>query len=148
MHAVYDRLQGGLEPARAKSCPTDSILFGELEELRAPPQQRVEALHAKGAESAYLCGSPGVPGAGEGLHELNAFFLLTASPEVYNLPQPPTRPAPRVGPGLTRRSRNRCRSCPGELRVGRNAWRRRAMNDIAYVPETTYYSQPAIKPSP
>ena len=26
----YDRLKGGLEPACAKSCPTDSIQFGEL----------------------------------------------------------------------------------------------------------------------
>ena len=29
----YDRLKGGLEPACAKSCPTDSIQFGEVEEL-------------------------------------------------------------------------------------------------------------------
>jgi hypothetical protein len=35
------------------------------------------------------------------LHELNAFFLLTAPPETYNLPQAPTRPAGRTGPGLT-----------------------------------------------
>src|SRR5204862_5153770 len=29
----YDRLQGDLEPACAKACPTDSIQFGELDEL-------------------------------------------------------------------------------------------------------------------
>jgi formate dehydrogenase iron-sulfur subunit len=29
----YDRLEDGLEPARAKSCPTDSIQFGPYEEL-------------------------------------------------------------------------------------------------------------------
>jgi formate dehydrogenase iron-sulfur subunit len=48
----YDRLKGGLEPARAKSCPTDSIQFGELEELHARAHRRVEALHAKGVENA------------------------------------------------------------------------------------------------
>ena len=30
----YDRLHDGLEPACAKACPTDSIQFGELDELR------------------------------------------------------------------------------------------------------------------
>ena len=32
----YDRLGVGQEPACAKACPTDSIQFGELEELREP----------------------------------------------------------------------------------------------------------------
>ncbi len=30
----YDRLEDGMEPACAKACPTDSIQFGELDELR------------------------------------------------------------------------------------------------------------------
>ena len=30
----YDRLQGDMEPACAQACPTDSIQFGELDELR------------------------------------------------------------------------------------------------------------------
>src|SRR5690348_14170286 len=30
----YDRLKGGLEPACAKSCPTDSIQFGEVADLQ------------------------------------------------------------------------------------------------------------------
>ena len=35
----YDRLGAGMEPACAKACPTDSIQFGPLDELRerAPP---------------------------------------------------------------------------------------------------------------
>src|SRR6266480_2944784 len=37
----YDRLRGGLEPACAKACPTDSIQFGPLEELRARAAERV-----------------------------------------------------------------------------------------------------------
>jgi formate dehydrogenase iron-sulfur subunit len=94
----YDRLKAGLEPARAKSCPTDSIQFGELEELHARAHRRVEALQAKRVEDAYLYGAPGATG---GLQQLNAFFLLTAAPETYNLPRAPSRPAERVGPSLT-----------------------------------------------
>ena len=44
----YDRLKGGLEPACAKSCPTDSIQFGELDELHERAQRRVEELHDQG----------------------------------------------------------------------------------------------------
>ncbi len=96
----YDRLKGGLEPACAKSCPTDSIQFGELTVLQARARDRVEQLHERGVESAYLYGTPGAPGATGGLGHLNAFFLLTERPEVYNLPVAPTRPADRVGPSL------------------------------------------------
>ena len=35
----YDRLKGGLEPACAKACPTDSIQFGELADLHRPCAQ-------------------------------------------------------------------------------------------------------------
>src|SRR4051812_40247737 len=96
----YDRLKGGLEPACAKSCPTDSIQFGEVADLQERAQARVERLHALGVEQAYLYGTPGAPGATGGLEHLNAFFLLTASPETYNLPRAPTRPANRVAPSL------------------------------------------------
>ena len=44
----YDRLHGGLEPACAKACPTDSIQFGELDELRERAAARVAALHERG----------------------------------------------------------------------------------------------------
>jgi formate dehydrogenase iron-sulfur subunit len=96
----YDRLKGGLEPACAKACPTDSIQFGEVAELQQRARARVAHLHAIGRQDAYLYGMPGGPGATGGLGHLNAFFLLTASPEAYNLPAAPTRPARRVGPSL------------------------------------------------
>jgi formate dehydrogenase iron-sulfur subunit len=96
----YDRLKGGLEPACAKSCPTDSIQFGEVHELQARAQRRVAALHDRGVAEAYLYGTPGAPGATGDLGHLNAFFLLTAPPETYNLPAAPSRPANRVAPGL------------------------------------------------
>ena len=96
----YDRLKGGLEPACAKSCPTDSIQFGEISELHQRAHERVEHLHRIGVDTAYLYGTPGAPGATGGLEHLNAFFLLTASPETYNLPRAPTRPANRVAPSF------------------------------------------------
>ena len=96
----YDRLKGGLEPACAKSCPTDSIQFGEIPELHQRAERRVEELHGRGARNAYLYGTPGAPGATGGLAELNAFFLLLDRPEVYNLPAAPTRASRRVGPAL------------------------------------------------
>ena len=96
----YDRLKGGLEPACAKACPTDSIQFGELGDLQARAAVRVDQLHRQGVETAYLYGTPGAPGATGGLGHLNAFFLLTDRPEVYNFPVAPTRPSDRVMPSL------------------------------------------------
>jgi formate dehydrogenase iron-sulfur subunit len=96
----YDRLKGGLEPACAKACPTDSIQFGELAELQFRAERRVDDLHGKGVARAYLYGAPGYPGATGDLGWLNAFFLLLDRPEVYNLPEAPDRPANRTGPGI------------------------------------------------
>jgi formate dehydrogenase iron-sulfur subunit len=81
----YDRLSAGQEPACAKSCPTESIQFGELDELRERAARRVEELHESGVDSARLYGhdpADGVGGAG-------AFFLLLDEPEVYGLPPDP-----------------------------------------------------------
>ncbi len=84
----YDRLHGGLEPACAKACPTASIQFGPLDELRLRARDRVDELHARGVESARLyldSDEDGVGGAG-------AFFLLLDEPEVYGLPPNPVVP--------------------------------------------------------
>ena len=96
----YDRLKGGLEPACAKACPTDSIQFGELSTLHERARQRVDTLHTHGRTDAYLYGVPDSPGATGGIEQLNAFFLLTDRPEVYNLPPAPTRPTERIYSGL------------------------------------------------
>jgi formate dehydrogenase iron-sulfur subunit len=77
----YDRLQGGMEPACAKACPTQSIQFGPIIELRERAQERVDALHAQGVPEAQLYGADDTVYGG-----LNAFFLLMDKPEVYNLP--------------------------------------------------------------
>ena len=96
----YDRLKGNMEPACAKACPTESIQFGELPELHQRAADRVRQLHALGREEAYLYGTPGAPGATGGIESLNAFFLLTDRPEVYNLPAAPSLPSTRVRPSL------------------------------------------------
>jgi formate dehydrogenase iron-sulfur subunit len=96
----YDRLKGGLEPACAKSCPTESIQFGELEDLQRRAGERVQELHRQGVDAAYLYGAPDPPGATGDLQHLNAFFLLTARPEIYNLPSAPTRAYRRLAPSL------------------------------------------------
>jgi formate dehydrogenase iron-sulfur subunit len=96
----YDRMKGGLEPACAKSCPTDSIQFGEIAELESRARDRVRFLHDRGMTDAYLYGTPGDPGATGGIEKLNAFFLLVDRPEVYGFPTAPTRPAERIAPAL------------------------------------------------
>ncbi len=97
----YDRLKGGLEPACSKSCPTDSIQFGELGDLQERAAERVTALHGRASRVPTSTGHPGLPAPPEGLEHLNAFFLLIDRPEVYNLPVAPTRAANRVAPALT-----------------------------------------------
>jgi len=77
----YDRLQGGLEPACAKACPTQSIQFGPVIELREKALQRVNVLHAQGVAEAQLYGHDEKVYGG-----LNAFFLLMDEPEKYGLP--------------------------------------------------------------
>ena len=81
----YDRLKDDLEPACAQACPTDSIQFGELDELRERADKRVGRLRDAGQSKArlYLADEDnGIGGAG-------AFFLLLDEPEVYGLPPDP-----------------------------------------------------------
>lgn len=91
----YDRQKDGLEPACAKACPTQSIQFGEVEELRDRARARVGQLHERGVTDAYLYGVDEQTSVGD----LNAFFLLVDAPAVYNLPENPHVPQAQVIPG-------------------------------------------------
>jgi formate dehydrogenase iron-sulfur subunit len=66
-------------------CPTESIQFGELTELRERAAVRVSELHAKGVDVARLYGADPDDGVGGD----GAFFLLLDEPEVYGLPPDP-----------------------------------------------------------
>ena len=81
----YDRLKGGHEPACAKACPTDSIQFGPLDELRERADGRLEKLQAESWNGARLYGRDPDDGVGG----FGAFFLLLDEPEVYGLPPDP-----------------------------------------------------------
>ncbi len=89
----YDRLRGGHEPACAKACPTKSIQFGPVEELRERADERLAKLHTQGWNGAQLYlrdPDDGVGGAG-------AFFLLLDDPEVYGFPPDPVVPTAKLG---------------------------------------------------
>jgi formate dehydrogenase iron-sulfur subunit len=81
----YDRLGAGLEPACAKACPTDSIQFGPLDDLRDQARERLAGLRADGHDQARLYLDDPRDGIGGG----GAFFLLLDEPEVYGLPPDP-----------------------------------------------------------
>jgi formate dehydrogenase iron-sulfur subunit len=81
----YDRLGAGLEPACAKACPTESIQYGPLDELRDRAAARVTQLQAAGVADARLYGED----PGDGVGGDGAFFLLLDEPEVYGLPPDP-----------------------------------------------------------
>ena len=87
----YDRLRVGLEPACSKACPTDSINFGPVADLKKMAEARVGKLQSQGEKRAYLYGADD-----KMLGGLNSFFLLVDRPEVYHLPPDPKLPTRRV----------------------------------------------------
>jgi formate dehydrogenase iron-sulfur subunit len=89
----YDRLKDDKEPACAQACPTNSIQYGELGDLRSRAEKRLARLEEAGQSKArlYLASDDdGIGGAG-------AFFLLLDEPEVYGLPPDPVDPRRHVG---------------------------------------------------
>jgi formate dehydrogenase iron-sulfur subunit len=81
----YDRIGDGLMPACATACPTESIQYGPLDELRERAERRVQHLHDVGTPQARLYGHDPHDGVGGD----GAFFLLLDEPEVYGLPPDP-----------------------------------------------------------
>ncbi|PYO49827.1 MAG: 4Fe-4S ferredoxin [Candidatus Rokuibacteriota bacterium] len=90
----YDRMRAGMTPACAQACPTTSINFGTIRELKQKAQARVEQLHGRGERGAYLYGADE-----RMLGGLNSFYLLVDKPEVYGLPPDPKLPSRNLKPG-------------------------------------------------
>jgi formate dehydrogenase iron-sulfur subunit len=87
----YDRLQNGLQPACAQACPTQSIQFGKLDDLKEKAKKRIEQLQHLGVTKAALYGADD-----KVLGGLNSFYLLVDEPEVYGLPSNPKLPSRSV----------------------------------------------------
>ena len=85
----YDRLKDGMTPACAQACPTESIQYGDVDELRERASERVAHLHEQGVMDARLYGNDPEDGVGG----TGAMFLLLDEPEVYGLPPDPIVPA-------------------------------------------------------
>ena len=84
----YDRQKSGLTPACAKVCPTESTVFGRLDDLRALASERVRYLRETGYNDAQVY-DPRETSVG-GIH---AFFLLLGEPEPYEFsPRKPEIP--------------------------------------------------------
>ena len=83
----YDRQKAGLIPACAKACPTQSIQFGELDELQERARNRVQELRERGFHDARLY-DPRETSV-QGVH---AFFVILGEPENYNFPPAPEAP--------------------------------------------------------
>jgi formate dehydrogenase iron-sulfur subunit len=83
----YDRQKVGMTPACAKACPTESIMFGPLDQLRLRAQERLEQLHSNGMADANIYDP-----ADTSVKGLHAFFLVRGDPRAYNLPPKPEVP--------------------------------------------------------
>jgi formate dehydrogenase iron-sulfur subunit len=91
----YDRTREGMTPACAQACPTESIQYGQLDELRLKADERLAEVRAGGETGARLYGED----PGDGVGGFGAFFLLLDEPEVYGLPPDPvdtTRDLPEM----------------------------------------------------
>jgi formate dehydrogenase iron-sulfur subunit len=81
----YDRTREGITPACAQACPTESIQYGPLDELRERAGARLDKVVADGFAGARLYGED----PNDGVGGFGAFFLLLDEPEVYGLPPRP-----------------------------------------------------------
>jgi formate dehydrogenase iron-sulfur subunit len=90
----YDRLENGLAPACAQACPTQSIRFGPISDLKRIANQRLAQL--KGLPDPLYKNAQLYGADDKVLGGLNAFYLLLDRPEVYKLPSNPQVPSRSV----------------------------------------------------
>lgn len=89
----YDRQRAGLIPACAKACPTESILFGEIDDLRVKADARVSELRARGVDAhLYDARDTSVGGT-------HAMFIVQQDPRALNFPSAPEVPTVHLRAG-------------------------------------------------
>ncbi|MFC3127648.1 formate dehydrogenase subunit beta [Pseudoroseomonas globiformis] len=80
-----DRVAVGQGPACAKACPTQAIVFGTKEDMKAHAAERIKDLKSRGYSNAGLYDPPGVGGT-------HVMYVLhhNDKPQIYaNLPENP-----------------------------------------------------------
>ncbi|MGC2474841.1 MAG: 4Fe-4S dicluster domain-containing protein [Candidatus Sulfotelmatobacter sp.] len=92
----YDRQKAGLTPACAKVCPTESIQFGELDDLRDRAERRIAELKDRGVGDASIYDP--VDSSVKGTH---AIFIVRGDQKMYNLPPNPEVPTAYLRVGWT-----------------------------------------------
>jgi formate dehydrogenase iron-sulfur subunit len=89
----YDRQKAGLVPACAKTCPTQSIKFGTIEEMERKAGERLAELRVRGYSDAHVYDARGTS-----VGRTHALFILLGEPEAYNFPPSPDVPTVHLGP--------------------------------------------------
>jgi formate dehydrogenase iron-sulfur subunit len=84
-----DRIHNGLGTACAKACPTGSISFGEVAELRKTADRRLAQLKGLGYGEANIYGDKEAGG-------LNVFYLFLDRPQVYGQQEAVVAPQQRL----------------------------------------------------
>ena len=84
-----DRIHNGLGTACSKACPTGSIRFGDVSELKVTADARLAQLKALGETKANIYGYNEAGG-------LNVFYLFMDRPSVYGQPEQPVVPQQRL----------------------------------------------------